>query len=50
MKIIYSKIFYNKINPDENFPDYGIYVCVVQGHQKLLHSGQAVTNTRPLIY
>ena len=23
MKIIYSKIFYNEINPDENFPDYG---------------------------
>ena len=21
-----SKIFYNEINPDENFPDYGIYI------------------------
>ena len=24
MKIIYTKIFYNEINPEENFPDYGI--------------------------
>ena len=23
MKIIYTKIFYNEINPDKNFPDYG---------------------------
>ena len=25
MKSIYSKIFYNKINLDENFPHNGIY-------------------------
>ena len=24
MKIIYSKIFYNEIKANENFPDYGI--------------------------
>ena len=25
-KIIYLKIFYNKINADKNFPDYGMCV------------------------
>ena len=24
MKIFYSKFFYNKINSNENFPDYGM--------------------------
>ena len=28
MKIIYSKILYNEINPDEKFPDYGISVLI----------------------
>ena len=28
MKIFYSKFFYNEINSNENFPDYGNYKAV----------------------
>ena len=27
-KIFYSNFFYNKINSNENFPDYSMYVCM----------------------
>ena len=31
MKIINLKIFYYEINPDENFPDYGIAKMLQNG-------------------
>ena len=30
-KIIYLKIFYNEINPNQNFQDYGISIIDKQG-------------------
>ena len=41
MKIICTKIFCNEINPDKNFPDYGIttfqVVSIMYADQYLIH-------------
>ena len=44
MKIIYLKIFYNKINPDENFPDYGILYVTVRAKTSLVHTSKFATS------